>query len=149
MDIFLSNKQGKIASQFYIQKTIHFPLRFIPKGGGGYEDVGISKYVGGFAVCMKGLLIATKVCGQMTSNYTYFADIWFSSVKTAEEEMAAGVDYFRPVNTIHEGFCLATLKNFTKDWLGGSYLFIKITPRVPGGRPLLYIWYKYKYRKVL
>ena len=63
--------------------------------------------------------------------------------------MAAGVDYFRPVNTIHKGFCLATLKNFMKDWLGGSYLCIKITPRVPGDIPLLSIGYKCNSRKLV
>ena len=44
--------------------------------------------LGGTAACMKILAIATKGCGQLTSNDTYFADSWFSSVKTAEE-MAA------------------------------------------------------------
>ena len=33
--------------------------------------------------------------------------------------------------------------------MGGSYLVMKSTPRVPGGRPLLAIGYKYNYRKVL
>ena len=36
-----------------------------------------------------------------------------------------------------------------KYWPGGSYLVMKITPRVSGGRPLLTIGYKYNYRKVL
>ena len=36
-----------------------------------------------------------------------------------------------------------------KDWPGGSYLVIKINPRVPGGRTLLYIGYRYNSRKVL
>ena len=61
------------------------------------------------AACMKRLAIATKGCGQLTSNYTYFADSWFSSVKTAEEMAAAGVNYCGPVKTSHKGFCLATL----------------------------------------
>ena len=56
--------------------------------------------------------------------------------------MAAGVHYCGPVKTIHKGFCLALLENLTKDWLGGSYLVIKSTPRVPGERPLLTIGYK-------
>ena len=51
------------------------------------------EYLGGNTVCMKRLAIATKGCDQLTSNDTYFTDIWFSSVKTAEENMAAGVDY--------------------------------------------------------
>ena len=46
--------------------------------------------LGGTAACMKILAIATKGCGQLTSNNTYFSDSWFSSVKTAEEMAAAG-----------------------------------------------------------
>ena len=33
---------------------------------------------------MKRLAVATKGCGKLTSNDTYFSDSWFSSVKTAE-----------------------------------------------------------------
>ena len=36
-----------------------------------------------------------------------------------------------------------------KDWLGGSYLVLKITPRVPVDRPIMAIGYKYSSRKVL
>ena len=49
--------------------------------------------LGGTASCMKRLAIATKGCGQLTSNDTYFADSWFSSVKTDEEMAASGVNY--------------------------------------------------------
>ena len=38
----------------------------------------------GTTVCMKRLAISTKGWGQLTQNDTYFADIWFSSVKTSE-----------------------------------------------------------------
>ena len=107
------------------------------------------KCLGGSTTCMRRIAIFTKGCGQLTPNDTYFADIWFSSVKTAEEAMAAGVDYCGPVNTSHKGFCLAMLENLMKDWPGGSYLVMRITPRVPVGRPLLAIGYKYNYRKVL
>ena len=100
------------------------------------------KYLIGTAACMKIIDIATKGCVQLTSNDTYFAYIWFSSVKSAEEAMAAGVDYCRPEKTIHKGFCLATFKKLMNDWLGGSYLVIKSTPRVPGERPLLDIGYR-------
>ena len=62
---------------------------------------------------------------------------------------AAGVDYCRLVKTSHKGFCLATLEKLMKYWPGGSYLFLKITPIFPDERPLLAIWYKYNYRKVL
>ena len=51
------------------------------------------KYIGGTTVCMKRLAINTKGCVQLTSNDSYFSDIWFSSVKTAEEIAAAGVGY--------------------------------------------------------
>ena len=44
----------------------------------------IQKYLGGNVVYMKRLDINTKGCGKLISNYTYFADSWLSSVKTAE-----------------------------------------------------------------
>ena len=68
-----------------------------------------------------------------------FSDIWFSSVKTAEEMAAAGVDYCGPVKTIHKGFSLATLEKLMKDWPGGSYLVFNSTPIFPGERRLLAI----------
>ena len=98
---------------------------------------------------MRRILIATKGCGKMTSNCTLFTDSWFSSVKTAEEAMAAGVNYCGPAKMIHKGFCIATLENLMEDWPGGSYLVMKSTQRVPGGKPLLAIGYKYNYRKIL
>ena len=49
--------------------------------------------VGGTTVFMKRLSIATKGCVKLISNETYFTDSWFSSVKTSELAMAAGVDY--------------------------------------------------------
>ena len=79
--------------------------------------------LGGTSVCVKRLAIATKGCVQLTSNDTYFANRWFSSVKTAEEMAAAGVNYCRPVKTIHKGFCLATLEKLMKYWPGGYILF--------------------------
>ena len=54
------------------------------------------KDTGGNSACKKILAMATKGCGQLTSNNTYFSDRQFSSVKTAEEAMAAGVDYCGP-----------------------------------------------------
>ena len=53
--------------------------------------------------------------------------------------MAAGVDYCRPVKTNHMGFYLAKLEKFVKDCPGGSYLFMKSNPRVPGEITLLAI----------
>ena len=73
----------------------------------------------------------------MASNETYFADIWFSVVKTAEDVMDLGVDYCRPVKTSHKSFCLDTLEKLMIYWPGGSYLVMKITPRVPGDIPLM------------
>ena len=40
------------------------------------------------AVCMRILIIAKKGCGHLSSNDTYFADIWFCAVKTDEEAIA-------------------------------------------------------------
>ena len=61
---------------------------------------------------------------------------------------ATGIDYCGPVKTGHK-FFFATLEELMKDWLGGSYLVLKSTPRFPGESTLLPIGYKYKYRKVL
>ena len=48
-----------------------------PKGEGGYEDVKISKYLGGTTAYMRRLAMATKGCCQLTSNNNYFADSCF------------------------------------------------------------------------
>ena len=98
---------------------------------------------------MKRLGIATKVSVQLISNDTYFADMCFSSVKTADEAMAAGFNYCGPVKTSHKGFFLATFEKLMKDFRGRSYIVMKSTPRFPGGRPLLAIGYKYNSRKVI
>ena len=91
---------------------------------------------------MKRLFIDTKGCGQLISNDTYFSDSWFSSVNIYEEAMAIGVNYCGPVKTNHKGFYLDMLENLMKDWPGGSYIVMKITPIVTGGRSLLAIDYK-------
>ena len=75
--------------------------------------------IGRTAACMKRLTMATKGCGQLTPNYTYFADSWFSGVKTDEEDKAERVDYCRQAKTSHKGFCLSTLEHMTKDLPGG------------------------------
>ena len=100
------------------------------------------KYIGGTAECMKGLMMAKKGCGQLTSNDTYFSYSWLIGLKPAEEDMAMGVNSGGTVKTSHKSFCLATLEKLIKDWPGGSYLFMKITPRVPGVIPLMFIGYK-------
>ena len=91
---------------------------------------------------MKRLAIATKGCGQLISNDTYFSDSWFSSVKTAEDMAAAGVNYCGPAKTSQRFFCLATLEKLMKNWPGGSYLVLKSAPRFPGEITLLAIGYK-------
>ena len=53
--------------------------------------------------------------------------------------MAEGLDYCGPVKTIPKGFCQAKLEKLTNDFLGGSYLVMKSTPRVPVDRPLISI----------
>ena len=78
----------------------------------GEEDMKTSKFqkiIGGTTACINRLTIATKRCDQLTSNHTYFADRYFSSVKTSEYMAAAGVNYCGPVKISHKGFCLATL----------------------------------------
>ena len=81
----------------------------IQKGEEAMKTSNFQKYLRGNTACMKRLYIANKGCGQLTSNYTYFSDRWFSSAKTSEEAMDTGVNYCGPVKTSHKGFCLATL----------------------------------------
>ena len=120
-----------------------------PKGKEAMETSQFQNVIRGTTERMKGLAIAKKGCGQLTSNDTYFSDSWFSSVKNAEKMVAAGVDYCGPVKTSHKEFCLAILEKLTKDWPGGSYLVLKSNPRFPGETPLLSIGRKYNSRKVL
>ena len=65
----------------------------IQKGKEATKKLTFQSELGGTAACMKRLAIATKGCDQLTSNDTYFADSWFSSVKTDEEMAASGVNY--------------------------------------------------------
>ena len=53
--------------------------------------------------------MTTKGCGQQTSNDTYFADSWFSGVKTDEEVMAEGVYYYGAEKTSRKVSFLAKL----------------------------------------
>ena len=76
----------------------------IQKGKEAMKTSKLQKYIGGTTVCMKRLAIATRGCVQLTPNDTYFADSWFSSVKTAEDAMAAGVDYCGTAKTSHKRF---------------------------------------------
>ena len=68
------------------------------------------KYLGVTDDFMKRLVMANKWCGQLTSNDTYSSDSWFSTVRTAEEAMAAGVDYCGPAKTSHKGNFIPPLK---------------------------------------
>ena len=76
----------------------------IQKGKKAMKTSNFQNVLGGTAACIKRLAIATKGCGQLTSEDTYFADSWFSSVKTSGEMAAAGVNYCGPVKTSHKGF---------------------------------------------
>ena len=63
-------------------------------------------------------------------------------MQTADKAMADGVDYYGPAKTSHKGFCLSTLEKLMKISPRGSYIVMKITTIVPGGRPLMAILYK-------
>ena len=88
----------------------------IQKGKEAMNTSEFQKDIGGTTACMKILDIDNNGCVQITSKDTYFADSWFSSVKTSEEAMAAGVNYCGPVKRIHKGFCLAILEKLTNYW---------------------------------
>ena len=111
----------------------------IQKGKEAMKLSHFQKYIRSTAACMKRLMMDTKGCGNMTSNDTYVSYSWFSSVKMAKEAMATGVDYSGLAKKIHRFFCQATLENLMKYCPVGSYFVMEVTPRVPGGRPLLYI----------
>ena len=53
------------------------------------------QYIGGTAECMEIIIKGSKGCGQMLSNKNNFSGIWFSGVKTSEEDISEGVDYTR------------------------------------------------------
>ena len=124
-------------------KILHLEIQ---KGKEAMKTYKFQNVLGGNAECMKRLAIDTKGCVQLTSNDTYFADSWFSSVKNAEDMASEGVDYCGPVKTTHKGFSLVMLEKLTKYWPGGSYIVLKSTPIFTGERPLLAIGYKYNYR---
>ena len=74
------------------------------KGKEAMKTSTFKKYIGGNILCMKRLIMSTRGCSQLKSNDTYFSDSCFSGVKTAEEAMDVGVDYFGPEKTSHNGF---------------------------------------------
>ena len=63
--------------------------------------------------------------------------------------IAEGLDYCRLEKMIHKGFLLSRFKKLMKEWMVGSYLVMKITPRLPGDIPLVFIGYKYNSRKII
>ena len=50
------------------------------------------QYTRGNSACTKKIIMDIKVCGQLTSNCTYFDDICFSGVETDDETMAEVVE---------------------------------------------------------
>ena len=114
---------------------------YIQKGKDYMKTSEFQKYLGGTDPCIKRLVISTEGCGQLTLNETYFHDSWSSSVKTAEEKIATGVNYCIQVKTSHKVFCLATSEKLMKYYPGGTYLVMKINPRLPVGRTLMTIVY--------
>ena len=111
----------------------------IKKGKEATKTSNFQKDTGGTTARMKRLAIANKWYGQLIPNDTFFDDSYFSSVKTAEEAMATGVDYCGLVKMSHKGFCLATLEKLTKDGPRGSYFVMNSNPIVTGEIALLAI----------
>ena len=89
------------------------------KGKEATKTAKFQQRIRGTAVCTKILMITKTGCGQLTSNYTYFSDSWFSEVKTAEEKMAEGVDYCSPANMRHNVFVWIHLEKLMNDWPAG------------------------------
>ena len=52
--------------------------------------------------------MAAKGCDQLTANEIYFSDKWFNGLKTANDDMAGGVDSCGPIKTIQKGVLLDT-----------------------------------------
>ena len=67
----------------------------IQKGKEAMNTTKFQKYLVGTTACMKRLAMATKGCGQLTSNDTYFADSRFIYVKTAEDMVDIGCNRFQ------------------------------------------------------
>ena len=82
-------------------KMLHLDIQ---KGKEATNTFIFQKYFGDNAACMKRLMMAKKGCGQLTSNDTYFYDIWFSGVNMGEEAMAVGVGFGGPAKMSHKVF---------------------------------------------
>ena len=111
----------------------------IKKGKKDIKALDFQQHIGGMNDLKKITIQATKRCGQLSSNETLCADIWFRVLKTAEEANVEGVDYCGPVKTIHKGFLLANMGKSTKEWPGGAHFVMNITLIVPDYIPLISI----------
>ena len=76
----------------------------IQKGKQATKTSIFQKYLRGTEACIKIRMMAKKGCGQLTSNDTYFYEIWFNGVKTAEEAMDLGVNFCGLAKKGHKGF---------------------------------------------
>ena len=65
------------------------------------------------------------------------------------EEVNAGSRIMWPVKKNHKGFWLTTLEKLMKEWLGGSHIVMKSTPKITSDRALMAIRYKCRSQKVL
>ena len=84
---------------------------------------------------------AAKLCGKLSSNETFFTDIWFSGVKTVEDTNTDGVVYCGRLKTNNKRFLLDRLENLTKFCPRGPYIVMNSTKTVPRNRPYMEIWY--------
>ena len=95
---------------------------------------------------------ATKGLGQSNSKgaekYCLFHNSWFYSNSSSEAAMYIGGDIIVILKTNIKLFCNYNTKNPTKYWAGGFNLVLKRKYEVTGDKTLIYIGYKYIYRKV-
>ena len=99
--------------------------------------------------CTKRITKNIKGCVQLSSKYTFFADIWLSVVNIVQQASAELLYYYGTAKTSHKVFCIAALEKLIKECLGGSYIVVNISPIVPVDIPLINIGYKHNYRKLL
>ena len=64
-------KETKNVAGFWLGMTLHLDIQ---KGKEAMKTSEFQKYLKFNTACMKGLKMANKRCGQMTSNDTYFTD---------------------------------------------------------------------------
>ena len=93
---------SRLGTMFYLE---------IKKGKEAMKASDLQQKIGGMDDCMKIIMKDTKGCGQLSSNDTFFGDIWFIRVNTAEESNSEGVDFCGPVKKSHKGFSWICWKN--------------------------------------